>query len=535
MEYNTDINMFKFNINKPHNKLFSIIVIGIPILLIIFVAFYTKTKNISVIDTKADVKKCPEINNLVCNQDSHLQNNIINGCPSVECILNNTATFVQCKQRDVNNDMKIDIIDFAAFARIYGKNCQPQNTSLVQGSCGQQDSNNDGKIDIIDFSAFAKSYGKDCPISSSQSSSSQQSSSLTSQSSSSQQSSSSTSQTSSSSISITDTYSSSYNLKVMVVNYNPIENGVNVADKYYTQAMGNRTATQTQDYAYNSTINSFKVLSKGRINYTVVKNIDIKEFPVYPDGFQYTLATYKKCVWGDSSFDPSGCDIRKAQFDYINWTKKYNICEIAEANNVDEIWTLSPPYVMQWENFMIGPNLGFQVNGASYIVNTCHKHYIVLGGAYNSPDLLMHDIGHRVEATLTYLFGNTLKDEDYQRIWSKFARWGTPHSQTYLTCGNTHFPTNATADYQDSNMNNEESTCSDWQNFPNFKGDHVTVNCTNWECNDAGWQKYWLGSLPYKEGKASFISKKGIQISINKDWWSYILYPDYVLSIVNQN
>ncbi len=325
-----------------------------------------------------------------------------------------------------------------------------------------------------------------------------------------------------------------YNLKVMVVNYNPTENGGNGAEKFYKYFMGNRTAREAENYAYNSVINHFKKLSNNRINYQVVKSIDINEFPTYPDGFKFDFNSYQKCIWGTPEFDPVGCDVRKAKFDYVKWTKDYKICEIAEANNVDEIWTLSLPYVMQWENFMIGPDRGFGVNGDSYTVDTCHKHYIVLGGAYNSLDNLMHDIGHRVEATMDYVT-SVWKEEDKQKYWVNFARWGTGNSNTYNTCGNTHFPTNAKIDYEYSNYANEFSSCDDWKNFPNLKGINKIINCTNWGCSDPGWQEYWLGSLPSSAGEVAMTSKFGNSFQFKKDWWYYLLYPENAIKFVNDN
>jgi hypothetical protein len=327
---------------------------------------------------------------------------------------------------------------------------------------------------------------------------------------------------------------SNYALRVMVVNYNPVENGVNSAEKFYKYAMGNRTAKQAEDYAYNSVINHFKKLSNNRINYQVVKSLDINEFPTYPDGFKFDFNTYSKCVWGTTGFDPDWCESQKVKFDYIKWTKDYKICEIAEANNVDEIWTLSLPYIMRYENFMLGPDQGFDVNGESYTVNTCHKHYIVLGGAYNSPDNLMHDIGHRVEATMTYIT-SVWNGNDYDKYWVNFARWGTGNNNTANTCGNTHFPTNATSDYEYSSSKTESSSCADWKNFPNLTGTRVNVNCNSWGCTDSGWQEYWLGSLPSSAGEVTMTSNKGKQFSFKKDWWYYLLYPENAIKFVKEH
>jgi len=66
-----------------------------------------------------------------------------------------------CGPLDTNNDGKIDIIDFAHFAKVYGKACS-DNASTYTNKCGATDSNNDGKVDIVDFSNLAKKYNKSC-------------------------------------------------------------------------------------------------------------------------------------------------------------------------------------------------------------------------------------------------------------------------------------------------------------------------------------------------------------------------------------
>ncbi len=391
---------------------------------------------------------------------------------------------INCKA-DYDKNGTINIVDFSEFARNYKINNLNCDLDIVNSDCF---------LNLSDFQAFAIGYNiaNACQ---------------------------------------TTATATTYNLKVLTVNYNPIENNQNAAETYYTNG---QTARQVESFAYNQVINSFHKLSNNRINYQVVKQIDINEFPTFSDGTKFDITSYKKCVWGTVGFDPVWCDVQKAKFNYVDWTKKYKICEIAEANNVDEIWVMSLPYVMQWEAFMLGPNVGFGVNGGTYAIDTCHKHYVVIDGAYNTPDNLMHDIGHRVEATMVYLT-SIWKSEDTQKYWVNFARWGTGELNTANTCGNTHFPTNATVGYDYSNTRSEISSCPDWKNFPDLKGERLTINCQNWDCKDSGWQTYWLGSLPSSPGEASMVSNTGKQFSFKKDWWYYLLYPDNAISFVKLN
>src|SRR5258708_21081959 len=280
------------------------------------------------------------------------------------------------------------------------------------------------------------------------------------------------------------------NPRVLVIGYNPTENGVSVVDRYFSssrypngQAIESSVFTSTQD--------AFSKISNNNITFSIVKTLHITSFPIYPDGFSYTIDSYKKCVYTDPAYDAQSCEQRKFQFDYSKWAQDNNICQIAKESQADEIWLLSPPYIMAWEAFMIGPNTGFDVNGANYAVPGCDRHYIVMDATYDRPDNMLHDIGHRVEATMRYLTQNW-RAEDISNDWERFAQLSLYSGQKpgNAYCGNAHYPSNTTTAYDYSNSQTNLNSCNDWQNFPDFTNTTQTVSCSTSGCIDAGWQPY---------------------------------------------
>lgn len=79
--------------------------------------------------------------------------------------ITSTPTPTVCGNIDVNNDKKLDIIDFAAFAKLWGKSCS--DTAPTTG-CRGKDTNNNKKIDLPDFASLAKRWWpttqKNCTI-----------------------------------------------------------------------------------------------------------------------------------------------------------------------------------------------------------------------------------------------------------------------------------------------------------------------------------------------------------------------------------
>lgn len=303
--------------------------------------------------------------------------------------------------------------------------------------------------------------------------------------------------------------------RVLTIGFNPVENGRSYADEYFQYQMGG-SAESAEQKVWSDTKNAFSKVTKGSFQFEIVKSIKISSPYTYPDGFSCSLSSYSQCT---SSFNHATCEARKYQFDYIAWIKQQRICEIAKEAQADEIWMLSLPYILAWENFMIGPSVGFSVNWPSFVIDSCDKHYIVVNGTYDRPTNMLHNVGHRVEDTMNYLT-QTWTAADKEKYWGRFTK----------TCGSTHVPHNTTTAYDYGNVSTSVSNCIDWANFPEFTGTSESINCQRWGCSDAGWQEFWLSHLPKKSGETQMTSIGGKKFSFPNNWWGLLLSPDEAIA-----
>lgn len=323
--------------------------------------------------------------------------------------------------------------------------------------------------------------------------------------------------------------------RVLVIGFNPVENGISYADTYFRTNMNGRTAAQVEDDTFEYLRSKFSQLSNNRIRFTIAKKIQITSSVPYPDGYTFTLDSYKKCVWGSAEFDATGCESRKWQFNYSAWLSSNQICKQLQDYNADEVWMLSLPYIMAYENFMIGPTSGFFINGPGYVDTSCTKHYAVVNGTYDRSDLPFHNFGHRIESTMVYLTSKW-SAADKQKYWSAFSGFDQYSSQnpTKPVCGNGHFPFNTTVGYDYGNTSVKENTCADWNNFPQLRNTTTSGNCSLWGCTDPGWQAYWFAALPHSTGDATLTSNTGNSFTFSRNWWEYILDPDAAIRKYNE-
>lgn len=322
--------------------------------------------------------------------------------------------------------------------------------------------------------------------------------------------------------------------RVLYIGYDPTDSkGKSLANTYFSSQLEGKTASDFDQLFVQRQVDTFRSLSKGRIQFQVAGTMRITDFPTYPDGSTYTVDSYKSCVFGRSEFDPPACESRKWKFPYVSWVTNNHICEEVNRLAIDEIWMLSDPYIMAYEAFMIGPNPGFYVNGISYTTPVCGKHVKVVNGTYERPESFLHSYGHTIEATMDYLMINW-KNEDRDRYWERFIQRQLykhePVAPPY--CGNVHFPSNTNTEYEYSNTLQTPNLCSDFANFPNYTNQLRLASCSAWGCSDEGWQKYWFAFIPHASGEFAMISPAGRSFAFKKDWWFYYLYPENAISLV---
>src|SRR5262249_44725219 len=138
---------------------------------------------------------------------------------------------------------------------------------------------------------------------------------------------------------------------------------------------------------------------------------------------------------------------------------------------------------------------------------------------------MIHDFGHRTEATMTQIYG-TWQENRTQTNWDKFALvQAQSPNYNYSGCGTTHFAPNSLSDYDYTNSTNYVySNCADFANYPNLGDPQVTkqyINCSAWGCTENGYYQYFFSHLP----KTAGVNSDG---TLN-DWWQYVMDPNKAL------
>jgi len=113
--------------------------------------------NPNAINFPADTKQCSD--------GSYVARDNNNGCQFKSCPIAKTdlqssksSAPVVCGAIDIDQNNKLDILDFQAFVGFYGRNCS--DNFLASNGCGGKDTNLDGKVDQTDFNSYLKRFDK---------------------------------------------------------------------------------------------------------------------------------------------------------------------------------------------------------------------------------------------------------------------------------------------------------------------------------------------------------------------------------------
>jgi len=72
-------------------------------------------------------------------------------------------------------------------------------------------------------------------------------------------------------------------------------------------------------------------VSKGYLDYQILKRTEVDEYPIKLDGFQYTDETFLKCWWERKGFH------QPDNVDYHAIFTKFNIIDRVEKGEIDEV------------------------------------------------------------------------------------------------------------------------------------------------------------------------------------------------------
>lgn len=291
-----------------------------------------------------------------------------------------------------------------------------------------------------------------------------------------------------------------YSPKVLVLIFNPVlENQGNL--KLVNYKNWNDPNNLTSQF-----ISAIKSSSGGVVNFTIAQTIEVDDYPTKTDGYKFSDDSYLQCVnsGGSNCHSPDLADYR-AMIDRIDACGKRNRGEI------DELWVWGGPWFGFWESNLAGPN-AFWYNSSPTTGTSCSKLLPIMGFNYERGLAeMLHDVGHRLESVMTKVYGSWEANENHD--WNRFSLLDKDKSGRG-GCGNTHFPVNASSDYDYSNSKLVKSSCEDFKNYPNLTGQFQDINCSKWGCSQDGYFKWMFSAVPKASGKTSG--------KLN-NWWAYIV------------
>lgn len=304
-----------------------------------------------------------------------------------------------------------------------------------------------------------------------------------------------------------------YQPKLYVVIYDPLLSNGQTLSKYMGWA--------DYDQMTEDTIKFFYDASNGRVLYSIVDTTTITDgWPALIDGFRYTEEQFLKVLNGTAEpHQPDNVDYNKIVNDPV-----LDICDRANRGEIDEVWIFNGPYFGFWESTLVGPGSFWYNSPPVPQPFTCNRIIPIMGPNPERPDMIGHGDGHRMESTMTEIYGGW-EENRTNHNWDRFGLVAAQSPDySYSGCGSIHFPPNGTVDYEYDNKSFTDTNCDDFANYPNL-GDPLStvmpINCLDWGCDHYKYMLYWFGHLPSNPG----CGPDGFA----NDWWPYFLRPELAL------
>lgn len=184
--------------------------------------------------------------------------------------------------------------------------------------------------------------------------------------------------------------------------------------------------------------------------------------------------------------------------DYQQMMLELDICSYVENQGIKEVWLWTYGGVGKagWESNFSNSLLDISNSNRDQTdLPICKKPYTVYDYNYGrSVNEAVHNHMHQFEA----IFGHL----DARLFWEKFVGM----ENQIKGCGNTHFPPNATQDYQYASSSAVHTTCGVSQNNP-----PQPITCQAWNCSELDYYIWWMNQVP-------------------SDWWEYVAEPESLFS-----
>jgi len=243
-----------------------------------------------------------------------------------------------------------------------------------------------------------------------------------------------------------------------------------------------------------------------------------------------------------SSVSKSRVDFYGANYKAI--FKKFGVVEKINSGEIDELWIFAPHMSGLNESKMAGPT-AFFINGEEIPGVASNRNFAVMGYNYAYPvGNMLEDFGHRTEFVMDRVFSSA-RTRDINRLAADKKRAQFDYSKLNLWerfvlvdivmpgragVGCMHFAPNSKQDYKWQDATVVDTYYPDWDNYPNFKGQKVSSDCTGW-VGDIGTDatkffegerehhKWWFKHIPHLKGTIRDVD--GMEYLNN--WWDYML------------
>jgi len=313
-------------------------------------------------------------------------------------------------------------------------------------------------------------------------------------------------------------------IKLFVLNFNPIIKRKDIHKHFIKRLPKHKKVLRLTDvFKWNDPrkltedfIADMKKATDGYIRYKVAKWKDVDTFQTKIDGFTYTAKGYLKC-WLDGKKEFHKPD----RADFPLSFKNHKVIQMIDSGEVDEIWFIGAPYFGYNESQMAGPG-AFYINGKVYGKVKSKHAFVIMGFNYERGVAeMLHSNCHRVESTMTRIYGGRWRADELTTNWARFAA-NASQSNGVSAIGNCHRPANAEKGYDYANKRFVMSSAADWLNYPNLTGKKKKVNRETWGGPDyhRKYMNWWYNHFPRAKG----WNKDG---RLN-NWWKYVYkFNDY--------
>ena len=216
----------------------------------------------------------------------------------------------------------------------------------------------------------------------------------------------------------------------------------------------------------------------------------------------------------------------RIKFDYKGMVEYYDLYNKREQGLIDEVWVYSHPFAGMYESQMLGKKaIWWNSPPIKDVPEDFTKLLSVMGWNYErTVDLAMHSFGHRMESALRAAYGRWDIFNQDPNNWEIFTRFDKELGNR-AQVGNIHFPPNGTSDYDYGNTRMVETYAENWRRYPYLLDKHKTVNCSEWNCSQLGYMRWWFSKIPHFAG---------ITDGVLNNWWHYFVDYEGAVKLADQ-